>query len=96
MLQTEKATIVEFLQSTDPEISNELNSMPLSDLIELLIEKVNDTELDYSILSTAYVNGVNPARFEEFHEAVMDAYENISDGEEIPVNTLDTLASRFK
>ncbi len=96
MLQTEKNVIVEFLKQTDPEMDFNQSDLSLSDCIELLMDKVEEMELDYSILSTAFLNSVNPQRFEDFHDAVMDQYETITDGEEIPEATLDRIASRYK
>ncbi len=96
MFEMERRTIVEFLSATEIDFDGDLQALSMGDLIDLLMDKVNDVELDYSILSTAFVNGVNPARFEEFHEAVMDAYENIDEGQEIAENTLDRLAHQFR
>lgn len=96
MLQTEKNVIVEFLKQTDPEMELNQSDLSLSDCIELLMDKVEEMELDYSILSTAFLNGVNPQRFDAFHDAVMDQYETITDGEEIPEPVLDRIASCYK
>ena len=96
MLEMEKNVIVEFLKSTDPEMDFDQADLTLSDCIELLMEKVEEMELDYSILSTAFAEGVNPNQFGEFHEAVMDQYQTIVDGEEIPGPILDRIASRYK
>lgn len=96
MLEMEKNVIVEFLKSTDPEMDFDQADLTLSDCIELLMEKVEEMELDYSILSTAFAVGVNPNNFEKFHEEIMDQYETIVDGEEIPVQVLDRIASRYK
>lgn len=96
MLGIEKNVIVEFLKSTDPEMEFNQSELSLSDCIELLMDKVSEVELDYSILSTAFVNGVNPNRFEEFHEAVMNQYETIADGDEIPEPILDRIAAHYR
>jgi hypothetical protein len=96
MLEMEKNVIVEFLKSTDPEMDFDQSDLSLSECIELLMDKVEEMELDYSILSTAFAEGVNPNRFEEFHEAVMNQYETIADGEEIAEPVLDKIASRYK
>lgn len=95
-MQLERNTIIEFLKTSEPDMDSSINGMSLMDLIDLLIDKVSETELDYSILSTAFVNGVNPGRFEDFHEAVMNQYEGIRDGEEIPEPVLDRLASSYR
>jgi hypothetical protein len=96
MLETEKSVIVEFLKSTDPEMDFSHSDLSLSDCIELLMDKVSEMELDYSIMSTAFINGVNPQRFEDFHEAVMNQYESIADGDEIPESILDRIAASYK
>lgn len=92
----EKTAIVEFLRSNDPEIDFNPMDLSLTDLIDLLIDRASEMELDYSILSTAFVNKVNPDRFEEFHEAVMDQYETVRDGDEIPEPVLDRIASQYR
>lgn len=94
-MQLERNTIIEFLKS-DPEMDINPASMSLMDLIDVLIDKVTEVELDYSILSTAFVNRVHPDRFEDFHDAVMNQYETIRDGEEIPEPVLDRLASSYR
>ena len=94
-MQVERDTSVEFLKA-DPEIDFNPSSMSLMDLIDLMIDRVSEIELDYSILSTAFVNKVNPDRFEDFHEAVMNQYDGIRDGEEIPESILDRLAAQYR
>lgn len=97
MHETERRTIIEFLRTNDPEeYGPELNGMSLSELIDLMIDKVTEVELDYSILSTAFVNGVNPSRFEGFYDSVMQQYESIRDGEEVPVPVLDRIATQYR
>jgi hypothetical protein len=95
MLETEKQTIIEFLRSTDPDMDIDADST-MEDCIEMMMDKISEMELDYSILSTAFVNGVDPQKFEDFHEQVMLQYENIPDGEEIPENILDMIASYYR
>lgn len=95
-MDAERRTIIEFLKSQDPDMDPAVNGMSLMDLIDTLIEEVIDGELDYSILSTAFASGVNPARFEQFHDAVMGQYESVRDGEEIPVPVLDRIASQYR
>jgi hypothetical protein len=96
MNEMERRTIIEFLKSSDPEEYSNINGLSLMELIDLMVDRVSEVELDYSILSTAFVNGVNPDRFEGFHESVMKQYETIRDGEEVPVPVLDRLASQFR
>ena len=95
MLQMEKNAIVDFLRSTDPEMELSSN-LSMNDCVELLMDKITEMELDYSILSNAFVNGVNPNRFEDFHEEVMNQYEMVRDGEEIPEPVLDRIAARYR
>lgn len=95
-MEAERRTIIEFLRSQDPDMDPAINGMSLMDLIDTLIEEVMDTELDYSILSTAFATGVNPGRFEQFHDAVMGQYETVRDGEEIPVPVLDRIAAQYR
>ncbi|MBC7714593.1 MAG: hypothetical protein H7177_14705 [Rhizobacter sp.] len=95
-MDLERRTIIEFLKSQDPDMDPAINSMSLMDLIDTLIDEVMDTELDYSILSTAFASGVNPSRFEQFHDAVMGQYETVREGEEIPVPVLDRIAAQYR
>ncbi len=95
MLEMEKQTIVEFLKSTDPEMEFD-GDLTIQDCIELLMDKISEMEVDYSILSTAFVNGVNPERFDEFHEQVMLQYDNIEDGDEVPEFVLDQIAAYYR
>jgi hypothetical protein len=95
-MQMERNTIIEFLMSSEPDMDPGISTMSLMDLIDLLIDKVSESELDYSILSTAFINKVHPERFEQFHEAVMSQYDMIRDGEEIPEPVLDRLATQYR
>jgi hypothetical protein len=95
-MDLERRTIIEFLKSQDPDMDPAINGMSLMDLIDTLIEEFMDTELDYSILSTAFASGVNPGRFEQFHDEVMNQYETVREGEEIPVPVLDRIASQYR
>lgn len=96
-MQMERNTIIEYLRSTEgADFDPEVMGMSLMDLIDTLIDKVTETELDYSILSTAFINKVNPDRFEQFHDAVMSQYETITTGEEIPEPVLDRIATQFR
>ena len=92
----ERNTIIEFLKSSEMEMDADLSSMSLMDLIDTLIDRVSESELDYSILSTAFINKVHPDRFDQFHDAVMGQYDMIRDGEEIPEPVLDRLATQFR
>lgn len=96
MMEIEKNEIVEFLRSTDPEMDFNQADLTISDCIELLMEKISEMEVDYSILSNAFVNGVNPNKFEDFHDAVMNQYDAIGDGDEIPESTLDRIAAHYR
>ena len=96
MHDIERRTIIEFLRSSDPEEYNGISGLSLSELIDLLIDKTTEVELDYSILSTAFVNGVNPGKFENFHEAIMKQYDSIPDGQEIPEPVLDRIALQYR
>jgi hypothetical protein len=96
MHDIERRTIIEFLKSSDSEEYGNIQGLSLSDLIDLMIDRVSEVELDYSILSTAFVNGVHPDKFESFHESVMKQYDTIRDGEEVPVPVLDKIASMYR
>lgn len=96
-MQMEKDTIIDYLISSGAEVdTNSLTSLSLMDLIDLLVDHASETELDYSILSTAFASRVHPDRFEQFHEAVMNQYESIQDGQEIPESTLDRIAVQYR
>ena len=92
----EKNMILEYLSTSDIELDTNPAMMSLAELIDVLIEKIEESELDYSILSNAFVNRVNPGRFEDFHDAVMNQYEATGDGQEIPEPILDRIASQYR
>lgn len=94
-MQIERSTIIEFLKQ-DPELDFDPSTMSLADLIDELIDRVTEAELDYSILSTAFLNRVNPDRFDQFYDAVMGQYESIREGDEIPEPVLDRLAASYR
>lgn len=94
-MEMERRTIIEFFRSQG-DMDPSLNSMSLMDLVDLLIDEVTESELEYSILSTAFASGVNPDRFEQFHDSVMAQYETVRDGDEIPVPVLDRIASQYR
>lgn len=96
MQEMEKNVIADYLRASDPELEFNPAKLSLTDMIDLLIDRASEIELDYSILSTAFVNKVNPEKFEDFHDAVMSQYDSISDGEEIPESTLDRIAASYK
>lgn len=95
-MQLERNTIIEFLKSTDPDMDPSISGMSLMELIDEMIDKMSEMELDYSILSTAFVNRVHPDRFESFHEAIMSQYEMVRDGDEIPEPVLDRIAAQYR
>ena len=96
MHDMERRTIIEFLRSSDSEEYSDIAGLSLADLVDLLIDRVSEVELDYSIMSTAFANGVHPDRFEGFHESVMKQYETIRDGDEVPVPVLDRIAAQYR
>ena len=96
-MQMERNTIIEYLLSSGAEVdASGLSEYSLMDLIDTLIEHCMESELDYSILSTAFASRVNPDRFEQFHETIMSQYDSIPDGQEIPESTLDRIASQYR
>lgn len=95
-MEMERRTIIEYLKTADPEIDPSFTSWSLMDLIDYMIDMHTEAELDYSILSTAFASRVHPDRFDQFHDAVMNQYDTIRDGEEIPEPVLDRLAAQFR
>lgn len=92
----ERRTIIEFLRSQDPDMDPSIAGWSLMDLIDLMIDQASEAELDYQILSTAFASRVHPDRFDDFHDAVMNQYETIRDGEEIPEPVLDRIALQYR
>jgi len=95
-MEMEKRTILEFLRTSDPDYDPAMVSWSMMDLVDYMIDMITEAELDYSILSTAFASRVHPDRFDQFHDAVMNQYETIRDGEEIPEPVLDRLASQYR
>ena len=94
-MEMERNTILDFLR-TDEDFDPSMMEMSLIELIDMMIDKVEEMELDYEILSTAFASRVHPDRFEQFHDAVMNQYETIHDGEEIPEPVLDRIAASYR
>lgn len=95
-MEMERRTIIEFLKTSDSDYDPAMASWSMMDLIDYMIDMMAEAELDYSILSTAFASRVHPDRFDQFHDAVMNQYETIRDGEEIPEPTLDRIASQYR
>lgn len=95
-MEMERRTIIEFLRSQDPDMDPSIAGWSLMDLIDLMIDQASEAELDYQILSTAFASRVHPDRFDDFHDAVMNQYETIRDGEEIPEPVLDRIALQYR
>lgn len=95
-MEMERRTIIEFLRSQDPDMDPAIAGWSLMDLIDLMIDQASEAELDYQILSTAFASRVHPDRFDDFHDAVMNQYETIRDGEEIPEPVLDRIALQYR
>lgn len=94
-MEMEKKAIIDFLKSQDADLGPSLQKMSLMELIDFLIDEITEMELDYSILSTAFMSKVNPDRFEQFHSEVMNEYDKVQEGDEIPPALLDKIAERF-
>ena len=95
-MEMERRTILEFLKTSDPDFDPGMVSWSMMDLVDYMIDMITEAELDYSILSTAFASRVHPERFDQFHDAVMNQYETIRDGEEIPEPVLDRIASQYR
>ena len=94
MIETLKQQIITYLQETDAEMKVAPN-LELPDLVDVLIDKANDAELEYAILSYAYSNSVPVENFESFHEDVIKGLESLAEGESAADDFMDTTAEKY-
>lgn len=89
-----KQQIRDYLLETDSELKIAPN-LELPQLVDVLIDKANDAELEYAILSYAYSNSVPVENFEGFHEEVITKLEALAEGEEAADDFMDTIAEKY-
>jgi hypothetical protein len=86
--------IIDYLQETDAELKVAPN-LELPDLVDVLIDKANDAELEYAILSYAYSNTVPVENFEAFHGEVIKGLESLAEGQEAADDFMDAIAEKY-
>lgn len=86
--------IIDYLQETDSEMKVAPN-LELPELVDVLIDKANDAELEYAILSYAYSNTVPVENFENFHEDVINGLESLAEGEQAADDFMDAIAEKY-
>jgi hypothetical protein len=86
--------IIDYLQETDSELKVAPN-LELPELVDVLIDKANDAELEYAILSYAYSNTVPVENFEAFHAEVIKGLESLAEGQEAADDFMDTIAEKY-
>lgn len=86
--------IIDYLQETDSELKVAPN-LELPELVNVLIDKANDAELEYAILSYAYSNLVPVENFEAFHEEVINGLEFLAEGEAAADDFMDAIAEKY-
>ena len=89
-----KDQIVNYLQDSDSDMKI-APDLELPDLVDVLIDKANDAELEYAVLSYAYSNSVPVANFEGFREEVITSLEALAEGEEAADDFMDTIAEKY-
>ena len=89
MQVNERQMILNYLEMDDQE------DIPLSDIVYALIERANDTAMEYEVLASAYENGVPVESFDAFREEVVTSFAKLDDGQEIAEELLETIASRY-
>jgi hypothetical protein len=94
MIDTLKQQIITYLLETDSEMKVAPN-LELPDLVDVLIDKANDAELEYAILSYAYSNSVPVENFESFHEDVIKGLESLAEGESAADDFMDAIAEKY-
>ena len=94
MIDTLKQQIITYLLETDSEMKVAPN-LELPDLVDVLIDKANDAELEYAILSYAYSNAVPVENFESFHEDVIKGLESLAEGESAADDFMDAIAEKY-
>ncbi len=94
MIDTLKQQIITYLLETDSEMKVAPN-LELPGLVDVLIDKANDAELEYAILSYAYSNSVPVENFESFHEDVIKGLESLAEGESAADDFMDAIAEKY-
>ena len=89
-----KQQIIDYLQETDSEMKVAPN-LELPELVDVLIDKANDAELEYAILSYAYSNTVPVENFEAFHEDVINSLEALAEGQMAADDFMDAIAEKY-
>jgi hypothetical protein len=89
-----KQQIITYLLETDAEMKVAPN-LELPDLVDVLIDKANDAELEYAILSYAYSNSVPVENFESFHKDVIKGLESLAEGEAAADDFMDAIAEKY-
>jgi hypothetical protein len=89
-----KQQIITYLLETDAEMKVAPN-LELPDLVDVLIDKANDAELEYAILSYAYSNSVPVENFESFHGDVIKGLESLAEGEAAADDFMDAIAEKY-
>ena len=94
MTEILRQQITDYLQDTDSEIKIAPN-LELPELVDVLIDKANDAELEYAILSYAYSNTVPVENFESFREEVLLSLESLAEGQDAADDFMDTIAEKY-
>jgi hypothetical protein len=88
-----KQQIVDCLQETDSELKI-APKLELPQLVDVLIDRASDAELEYAILSYAYSNTVRVENYEKFHEDIINGLEAPREGEQAADDFRDAIAEK--
>jgi RNA binding exosome subunit len=86
--------ITDYLQDTDSELKI-AQDLELPELVDVLIDRANDAELEYAILSYAYSSSVPVENFEGFHGEVISKLEALAEGEQAADDFMDAIAEKY-
>lgn len=89
-----KQQIIDYLEQSESELKIAPN-LELPELVDVLIDKANEAELEYSILSYAYANTVPVENFEGFRDEVIASLEALADDEEAADDFMDNIAEKY-
>lgn len=92
----ERRTILDYLQINDSKLLEGKDNASLVELINLLIDKANNSDFENSILSFSYEYGIPFDRYEEFFTEVSETLSHLSEGEETSEDFLEVTAKKYK
>ena len=91
-----RAYLIEYLNIEDPNLINNHQDSPLSDLVDMFADKYNDNLLYGSLMEIAYKKGLPYESFDKFLEGAETLLNEIDEFKELPEDELFKLVDNIK